>query len=225
MVVDGPLRGGTHLERAVGYIKYSRQRILPARTECARRRAGPAAAHTGVPDGHHLGPVFLVPAIALRPGRALGRVIRLEASVDLDPKRLSSWRTSPSRCCLSTPRPNTRTRERRRTSTRLEAWRRTCDTSSATNSCCTGRCGRQPRCSTGSSRSLPHLFDRGFLAGRARPVDVQAACGERLVEQRLAQPVVVLPTPSCPPARKARPGRPGLLRALSGARRPAAGCY
>ena len=73
LVVDGPLRGRTHLDRTVGYIKTHHASYLPAEQAAvvAALAAGPA--HPGVHDGHLLAAQLLVPAAARHPRRALVR--------------------------------------------------------------------------------------------------------------------------------------------------------
>ena len=80
LVVDGPLRGRSHLPRALGYIKSHRAAYLPSGAALDGWQIGCGTTHARVSDGHDLGPAFLVSATALpaqcslvrhRPGRML----------------------------------------------------------------------------------------------------------------------------------------------------------
>ena len=71
LVVDGPLRGRTHLDRTVGYIKTHHASYLPARA--GSRRGGPQSrpANPCLHDGHLLAAQLLVSPATRSPWRAL----------------------------------------------------------------------------------------------------------------------------------------------------------
>ena len=73
LVIDGPLRSRDHLPRALGFIKTHRAIYLPPELNDGRRPARRRGADAGVPDGHQLGPVRLVPAAPVPTRIPVGR--------------------------------------------------------------------------------------------------------------------------------------------------------
>ena len=99
VVVDGPLRGRTHIDRAVGVIKTHDVAYLPAELHRVGRRARGRRAHAGVHDRVDLEPALVVPA-APRAARRRGRgSCGASARPTSPPPRRSRWRRRPRRCC------------------------------------------------------------------------------------------------------------------------------
>ena len=73
LVIDGPLRGRTHLDRAVGYIKTHHASYLPPEQAAVVSALAAGPADPGVHHGHLVAAHLLVPPAAAHLGRALVR--------------------------------------------------------------------------------------------------------------------------------------------------------
>nr|BFE68777.1 hypothetical protein GCM10020092_020780 [Actinoplanes digitatis] len=73
LVVDGPLRNRRQLPRTIGYVKTQQKQYLLGRADARGDVAAPRAADPGLPAGHCLGRLVLVPAAARGLRRTLVR--------------------------------------------------------------------------------------------------------------------------------------------------------
>ena len=142
LVVDGPLRGRTHLERTVGYIKTHHASYLPA---------AQAAVVASLAPGQRT-PVFTMgtswrrnswylrlPGGAARGARARPGLVWYGLNVPRisRPRTPRGSPTSPPGCSRRYPARRTRIPAPRRTSSRSAGSNENCATGSATSDCCT----------------------------------------------------------------------------------------
>ena len=159
LLVDGPLRGRTHLPRTVGYIKTHHTAYLPAPQSAVVPSLLPGQRTPvflmGTSWSRHAWYVRL-PVRSATPWAGSCAARRVPTC---SPTRSSRWPTrSPSRCRRS-PGSTTRTRAPRRTSSRSAVSRSCCATAWATRGCSTAPCASPPParagCRTNGRRYRP----------------------------------------------------------------------
>ncbi len=129
LVIDGPLRGRTHLDRAVGYIKTHHASYLPpeqAAVVSALRPGQRTPAFTMGTSWRRTSWYLQLPRTS---GVPWSGVVRLECSADA--------------CCPRWPARRTRIPAPRRTWCRSAAWSANCGTVSATSTSSTAPCARR----------------------------------------------------------------------------------
>jgi hypothetical protein len=123
LLVDGPLRGRTHLPHTVGYIKTHHTAYLPS----------PQSAVVAALTPGQRTPVFL-----------MGTSWRRHAWYVRLPVQSYAWPTRSRWPCRRWPGWITRTRARHRTSSRSAVWKSSCATTWATPAFSTARCAPPP---------------------------------------------------------------------------------
>ena len=123
LVVDGPLRGRTHLARTVGYVKTHQKSYLQAEQAEVVASLGPGQRSPVFKMGtswERLSWYLKLPSGASR--APWSAIVRLECSADLSPDDAVALADVTARCCRAWRALRTRTPGRHRTWCRSVAW-------------------------------------------------------------------------------------------------------